>query len=172
VPDTFHPALVLRAGYNHGGIKGYGEADLEGGPFRAAIAASGLLDLDADDDDASSVKGEVDYIVKVEGFSSTGAVYVSSAQSGSGFSDRAFEALGLHLQLGYVIDGLVQPVARYALVAPDGPDNDSHEVLGGLGFYFWGHEVKWQTDGGALLTESIGGTVTDYRVRTQLQLAF
>lgn len=172
VPDTLHPALVLRAGYNHGGIKGYSEADLEGGPFRAAIAASGLADLDADDDDASSLKAEVDYIVKVEGFSSTGAVYVSSAQSGPGFSDRAFEALGLHLQIGYVIGELVQPVARYSLVAPDGADNDSHEVLGGIGFYFWGHEVKWQTDGGALLTEAAGGTAKDYRVRTQLQLAF
>lgn len=172
VPDTFHPALVLRAGYNHGGIKGYSEADLEGGPFRAAIGASGLVDLDADDDDQSSIKGEFDYIVKVEGFSSTGGVFISSAQAGPNFGDRALDALGLHLQIGHVIDGLVQPVARYALVAPDGADNDTHEVLGGLGFYFWGHEVKWQTDGGALLAESSGGTVTDYRVRTQLQLAF
>lgn len=172
VPDTLHPALVLRVGYNHGGIKGYSEADLEGGPFRASVAASGLADLDADDDDASSLKAELDYIVKVEGFSSTGAVYVSSAQSGPGFSDRALEALGLHLQLGYVIGELVQPVARYSLVAPDGADNDSHEILGGVGFYFWGHDVKWQTDGGALLTEAPGGTAKDYRVRTQLQLAF
>jgi hypothetical protein len=172
VPDTFHPALVLRAGYNHGGIKGYSEADLEGGPFRAAVGASGLVDLDADDDDTSSLKAELDYLVKVEGFSSTGGLYVSSAQSGTGFGDRAFEALGMHLQLGYVIGELVQPVARYSLVAPDGGDNDTHEILGGLGFYFWGHEVKWQTDGGALLSEAPGGTATDYRVRTQLQLAF
>ena len=34
VPSHFHPALVARVGINKNGIKGYREADLEGGSMR------------------------------------------------------------------------------------------------------------------------------------------
>lgn len=172
VPDRLHPALVLRLGYNHGGIKGYREADLEGGPFRFSVGTSGLVDLDADGDDASGVVGELDYILKAHGFSTSGAVYVSSAQSGDRFGDQSFEAVGFHLQAGYVVTERFQPAVRYASIAPDGPDNDLQEILGGLSIYFFGHGLKWQTDGGALLSQVSGGRRADYLVRSQLQLAF
>ena len=46
-------------------------------------------------------------------------------------------------------------------------------VLGALSFYFFGHNLKWQLDGGArLLEDPIAGDLTDYTFRTQVQLAF
>ena len=172
VPDTFGPALVARAGINRGGLDGYSEADLEGGPLRWGVAASGLGELDADDDDSSALRGEIDYIVKAHGLSSTGGVYASTAQDGESFGDQSLDALGLHTQVGYVVAGTYQPVLRYALVAPDGGDNDVHEITAGLSVYFFGHKVKWQTDAGVFLRDTPGGTETDVLGRTQLQLAF
>lgn len=170
VPDRFHPALVVRAGYSYGGIKGYSESDLEGGPLRFAVAASGLLDLDVDDDGVAQVLGELDAILKVAGFSTTAALYVSA--SGPELGAASFQALGFHAQAGYVVAGFVEPAVRYSLVAQDGNDNDLHEILGGLSFFFFGHNVKLQIDGGALLTEQAGGDRADWLVRAQLQLAF
>ena len=172
VPDRFRPALVLRLGYNYGGIKGYSEADLEGGPLRFAVGASGLADLDLDEDDASRIVGELDFLLKVSGFSVSGAAYVASKQAGGGFVDQSYAALGFHVQAGYVLSGFVEPVVRYAMTAPDGSDNDVQEILGGVSLYLFGHDVKWQIEGGALLSESAGGDRTDGIVRTQLQLAF
>ena len=50
MPDTFHPAIVARRGYNHGDIEAYREADLEGGPFRFSVGAGPQIHLDLDDD--------------------------------------------------------------------------------------------------------------------------
>jgi len=172
IPDRFRPTIVARLGYNHGGIMGYSEADLEGGGPRFAVAASGLVELDAGDEGDSNVRGELDYAFKLRGFSSTGAVYVAGASSGD-FADQAFESIGFHLQAGYVIGGMFQPAVRYALIDPVGEDDRIHRVLGGLAFYFFGHNLKWQIDGGGRLREDpLVGDLTDYTIRTQVQLAF
>lgn len=171
VPTKFDPMLVARLGYNYGGIKGYSEADLEGGPARFAIAASALADFDVDNDDKSSVRGEADLLLKVYGFDLTGAVYVASAQDGKRFADQKYASVGFHGQVGYVVKNLFQPVFRYAIVNPDGKDNNTQELLGGVAFYFFKHNVKWQTDGGAYLVENAAGGLTNYIVRTQLQFA-
>ncbi|MBN1945148.1 MAG: hypothetical protein JW797_05695 [Bradymonadales bacterium] len=172
VPDRMHPALVFRVGYNHGGIRGYSEADLEGSAFRFALGASGLVDLDADEDGSSGVMGEVDFVLKASGFASTGGFFLSSTQSGEGFVDQSFDALGFTLQAGYVVAGRIQPVLRYSHIDPDGPDNRQQELLGGLSVYLFGHNVKWQTDGGALVNQVSGGSSTNYLLRSQIQLAF
>jgi hypothetical protein len=171
VPDRFRPAIVARLGYNHGGVKGYSEADLEGGGLRLAIATSGIVELGAGDVDGN-VRGELDYILKAHGFSTTGAVYVASEASGD-FVDQSFDSVGFHLQGGYLIAGLFQPAVRYALIDFSGEDDRVHKVLGCLSFYFFGHNVKWQLDGGARIHEDpLAGDLTDYVVRTQVQLAF
>jgi len=131
-----------------------------------------LAELDAGDDGDSNVRGELDYVFKLHGFSSAGAVYLASTSSGD-FTEQAFESVGFHLQAGYVIGGIFQPAVRYALIEPDGDDNRIHRVLGGLSFYFYGHNLKWQIDGGARMHEDpTAGDLTDYTVRTQVQLAF
>lgn len=171
VPGRFHPSLVLRVGYNYGGIKGYSEADLEGGPLRFAVGASGQIDFDADNSNDGTIRGEGDYIVKLHGFSSTGGVYVASTQSGTTFGDQAFSAVGFHAQAGYLLAKYVEPVVRYSLIVPDGPDNDEHELLGGISVYFFEHKLKLQADAGALIAQAPGNDTTDFRLRTQLQLA-
>lgn len=172
VPDLFNPTLVARVGFNHGGIRGYSEPDLEGGGFRIGLGASALVEFDADDDGESSIRGELDAIIKVEGFSLSAAGYVASRQDGDTFAERSFEALGAHAQAGYVIAGLVEPIFRYGIVAPEGDGNDVHVISGGVATYLYGQNLKWVTDVAGILSETAAGDQTDVRVRSQLQLAF
>ena len=168
VPDNLHPALVLRGGYNYGGIRGYREADLEGGPLRFAAGASGQYDLDVDDDGASRVAAELDYMLKAEGFSTTGGVYWASVD----VDDESSSTLGFHAQAGYLIGDLFQPAVRFAMVDPEGDDNNTQELGLGLSFYFFGHGLKWQNDVSMLTAQSAAGDLSDIRARSQLQLSF
>jgi len=174
VPDKFKPALVARIGFNTGGIKGYSEADLEGGPLRFAMAASAQANFDNDDSGAAAVRAEIDYILKAHGFSLDGAFYVASVEEedGKGFSDQEYGAWGLHAQAGYVIAKHVEPVVRYALVDLDGDDNNTQEVLGGIAAYFFKHNVKWIAEAGPVLREDAAGDLADFVLRTQVQLGF
>jgi hypothetical protein len=172
VPDMWHPALVLRLGYNHGGIKGYSEADLEGGDFRLALGGSVETHFDADGGDDSLVKYQVDALVKAHGFSLGAALYQTSAQDGTGFSDRTTGDGGGHFQLGYVIGGAFQPVVRYGYVDPRnlGGDNLVEEYEVGLNYYADKHYLKLQSDLGAL--KAAEDDTTDWRLRVQAQLSF
>ena len=172
VPDKLRPAVVARIGFNTGKIKGYSEADLEGGPFRFGMAASVQADFDASDEGKAATRADLDFIMKVEGFSLDGAIYLASVQDGSGFADQKYGAWGLHAQAGYVIAGRVEPVVRYALVDLDGDDNNTQEFLGGLAIYVFKHNLKWQTEAGSVLRQDPAGTLDDVVVRTQLGLAF
>lgn len=171
VPDVFGPALVARAGINRGGIKGYSEGDLEGGPLRFAVAASVLAELDTDDDDASVVRAGLDYALKVEGISSTGGVYVASAQDGEGFADQAYDALGFHLQGGYMLARKHEAAVRFAMIVPEDESKKQMELMAGYSLYAFAHNFKWQSDVGLLSTGD--GSLGDVlQVRTQLQLTF
>ena len=172
VPDVFNPILAMRLGFNTKDLKGYSEADLEGGPTRFGMGLSGLIDFDLDDSDNGNYRTQLDYILKANGFSTTGAVYLMSAQEGADFSDQSYGGLGFHAQLGYVIKGKVQPVFRYAYVNPEGAENQTQELLGGISVYVFKHNLKWQTDGGAIINQEGDDSLTDGIVRTQLQLAF
>jgi hypothetical protein len=170
VPRNLHPALVARVGYNHGGLKGYSEVDLEGGDLRFGVAASGQIDFDTDRDDDSLVKAELDAMLKAHGFSTSGAVYVSSVQTAADFGDRGLGAIGFHLQAGYLIVGKYQVAARFALLEREGDNNNDSEIAGVLGYFHAGHNLKWQTDLAALTHEA--SDTTDLRLRSQMQFAF
>jgi hypothetical protein len=169
VPGDVQPAVVARVGLNRGGIRGYSEPDLEGGPLRLAIAASLLAGFDGDGGDDGRVQGQVDGILKTGGLSVSAAVYVASAQDGTGFADQAYSAVGAHLQGGYMISERLEPVVRYALVAPDGSDA-SHEIAAGLGLYRFKHNFKWQSE--VALLGPTGGIADGVAARSQLQLSF
>jgi len=184
VPTRLHPVLVARLGYNHGGIAGYSEGDLEGGPLRAAVALDALVDLDADDDGKSGVRAGLDFVLKAEGFSLTGGFYLATNQATAaegeetGFVDQAYAGLGGYLQAGYVISGRVQPVVRYSIVAPDG-QRSGQEVAAGVSVYFAQHAFKWQLVGaarinpGALQGKDPGGADrVDGQVLTHLVATF
>lgn len=172
IPGRFHPMVVARVGFNHGALKGYSEADLEGGPLRLGVGLSGIVDFDSDRGSDSNIRGELDLILKAAGFSLTGAAYVMSSQDGDDFSSQTYASRGLNVQTGYVIEGMVQPVARYALVDPDGDHNNVQEITGGLSVYVFGHNLKWQVYGGGILREQEAGDLADYVVRTQVTLSF
>ncbi|HIA00367.1 MAG TPA: hypothetical protein EYN66_00360, partial [Myxococcales bacterium] len=73
--DRLNPAMVVRLGYNYGGIKGYSEADFEGGPFRFAVATSALInfDLDGNDENDTALMSELDFMMKIRGVTTSGA---------------------------------------------------------------------------------------------------
>jgi phosphate-selective porin OprO/OprP len=177
VPVKMEPTLVARVGYN-GGIKGYSESDLEGGAFRYGVGLSGLSDMNVNETGDSKMRLELDGIAKVQGFSFTGAFYISSEQTGeSYFGDRRGEAVGGHLQGGYVIDGLIEPALRWASVSMPG-ETDAEDVTvtaytAGLNVFFEGHKMKWSNDFTILLEEpGEGDTATGTEFRSQVQFAF
>jgi len=169
VPKNARPQLVGRLGFNHGDVKGYSEADLEGGPFRLGVAASGSIDFDSDGGNDSEAKTQIDAILKVEGFSFTGGYYISSAQAGAGFGDRAFGKSAYHAQLGYVIAGKVEPVVRISQLFKAGPANNESEYTAGIGFYPFKHSFKWQTDVSVLQHEATDKADTVIRSQIQIQ---
>ena len=173
VPQVFHPAVVLRAGLNHGRVKGYQEADLDGGDLRAGIAFSTLVEFDADGDDNSGVRSEIDGIAKFHHLSLSGGFFHGLAQDGTSFYDQDYDAIGAHIQLGYAVAGWVQPVVRYSRVDPTGDENHEDVYTLGLSTYFFAHNVKWQNEA-SLIDTSVTeeGSVTTYQVLSQMQFAF
>lgn len=147
VPRKFKPAVIGRVGINRNGMKGYSEADLEGGPLRFGVGASVWLEGDFDDDDKSNQKAELDYIVKAEGFSTTGGIYYMTDQDGAGVLDATSSLVGFHLQAGFmVVPKHWQVSARYALVndllADEKTTRDQHEITVGGNYYGFGHDAK------------------------------
>jgi hypothetical protein len=169
VPPDIGPMAVVHLGYNLGGIKGYSESDLEGGPFRFAGAVSYLADLAQGKSDNMIHRVAVDALVKVHGFSVTAGAYIVNQDDGTGMGKKATD-VGWHGQAGYmVLPKTIELAARMAIV-PVGPD-DQIEALGGFNWFFQGHALKWQTDAGVIHTGS-DPTVTDVQIRTQAQLIF
>jgi hypothetical protein len=147
VPKELKPAIVGRVGINRGGMKGYSEADLEGGPLRWGAAASVWLEGDFDENDESNQKVQADYIVKTEGLSTTGGVYFMTDQDGEGVADATNSLVGFHLQAGYmVVPKRWQVVGRYALVADlladDTSARDQQEISVGGNYFGFGHDAK------------------------------
>ncbi|HEY5935639.1 MAG TPA: porin [Kofleriaceae bacterium] len=145
VPAQFRPALVGRVGINRNGIKGYSEADLEGGSVpRYGIGASVWLEADVDENDTSQQKVQLDYIIKHEGFSSTGGVFLMSDQTGTKpLADQELSFIGFHVQGGFMVTPNWQPVARYALVHAQLAETDDQEVAVGANYYAFGHDAKF-----------------------------
>jgi hypothetical protein len=159
VVDQLSPMVVARVGYNHNGIVGYSEADLEGGDLRFGVAASLMSDLhltQAEVDPAYSA--EADFILKAHGFAATGAVFADLAEEG---------AIGAQLQAGYLLAGKWQPAIRGVYIDSE---EGTHKELGmAFSAYFYKHQFKWQSDVSALLGDEDS---TDIIARSQLQLSF
>ena len=176
--SRFQPAFIGRFGYNMGGIKGYSEGDLKGGDFRLSLGA-GAMWLHSYDDEASAMRANVDFMMKVSGFAFSGAFYAAMDESADddGNMSLGLSAMGLHAQANYLIAQSYQPVLRFEWHMPDevGPGSEDEKVMTlGFNWFFHGHKVKWQTDISAAMTsdDTDGGDQTDLRVRSQLQFAF
>lgn len=178
VPADFGPAVVARAGWNHGGIKGYSEGDLEGGPLRLAVGASYKIDLanlakQAEPSVAANLSHGVqaDAMMKVAGVSLQLGLYSMKLKS----ADARY---GVLVQAGYfVVRKRVQLAARFALAPPTplAGDREQIEARGAFTVFWQGHAFKWATDVGILqLTGADPTTMTsdepELQLRSMLQL--
>jgi hypothetical protein len=170
VPARLKPRVAARLGYNHDGIEGYDELDIDGGPLRFAIAANGKVQFNADDANEGIIDGGGDFITKFCGATIHGAFYARWAQDGPTFRDQSFAQLGFHAGANYLHDRRIHFGLRYARIVPEGADNDVQEILGGVGVLAYKHNVKAVLDGGPILTDSSAGERFDWRIRSQLQL--
>ncbi len=174
LPTDFQPAVVARVGWNFGGIRGYSEGDLEGGPLRVAIGASYKIDLanlaaGHEDSLADNLShgAAADLMIKAHGFGLELGAYLMKIKT-------AAPALGYLAQAGqFLVPRRVQLAARFAY-APLG-DRHQIEARGAFNVYWQGHAWKWATDVGALqLTGQDPQTLLrdkpDYQLRTMLQL--
>ncbi len=164
VPADFGPAIVVHAGWNHGGIKGYSEGDLEGGPLRYAVGLSYRMnprDFDKDANDDLNIEHAValDAMVKVEGLGISGAVILKK-------DGQADAEVGFYGQAGYmVVPKKILGALRFAQVPED--DEQRFEILGGVDYFLHGHNFKLMADGGVIHTT--GADTSDLQLRAQLQ---
>ncbi|MCP4448755.1 MAG: hypothetical protein GY811_25990, partial [Myxococcales bacterium] len=77
VPDDVRPAIAARIDHGTEGIKGYSEADLEGGPLRYSVGAAAMMHFGGGDNTAAARAG-ADFVVKRYGLSATGGIYLAS----------------------------------------------------------------------------------------------
>lgn len=169
VPGDWGPLVAARVGFNIGGIKGYSEGDLEGGPLRLAVGAGYLVDLnnleeDAEGDLLLEHGATADFLLKISGFDLEGGVYLLK----QGSADAEVSFMG---QAGYfLLPERLQISGRYSLtpnLAITDSDEDTQEILGAFNVFFKGHNFKWATDGGVIIS-SVDET-TDLQIRTMLQ---
>ncbi len=162
VPADFGPVLVARVGFNKGGIKGYTDSDLEGGPLRFAVAASYAGNMgDFAGSDFMAHRAEVDALIKVNGISFLATGFLRK----DGPADALFGALA---QPGYTINKKYQVSGRFAF--HDEGDERRVETLGGFSMYFEGHNLKWNSDAGVVHTTGVKDA--GLQVRSQLQFVF
>jgi phosphate-selective porin OprO and OprP len=160
-PGDWEPTVAARVGYNMGGIKGYSDGDLEGGPFRLAVGASYRLRLGNFESDAQDHAIGVDLSLKSSGFALTGGLFL--VKEGAGDFEVAF-----FVQPSYFLTPKqFQVVGRFAMI-PEGDDN-LLEIRGGFNWHFEGHAYKWVNDIGVLVETADGGE-KQLQVRSQIQL--
>jgi hypothetical protein len=170
VPADWQPQLVARLGVNLGGIKGYSEADLEGGPLRLAAAVSYRLMNIQDTETAPLSHGfEIDMVLKIAGVSFQAAGFVVK----NGDADSQFAG---HVQGGaFAIPKKLQLAARFGAtplaVAADGTQDYLLEIRGGPQWYFFGHNLKLSSDVG-VLQSTVDESDPELQARLQAQLVF
>jgi len=168
-PTDFGPAIVARVGWNTGGIKGYSEGDLEGGPLRTAIGVSYKIDL-ANLAGEKSHGVEADAMIKVAGLGVELGAYLMKIKTGDA-------QLGALAQVGYFVTPKEAQVAARFAIAPAAGTRKQLEARGAFNWYWEGHAYKWSTDVGVVqLTGEDPITMAtdkpDLQVRTMLQLTF
>src|SRR3989441_5686335 len=124
----------------------------------------------------------VDFVLKYRGFSLQGEGFVRNVDTHD-HSKRIGNATGFYVQAGYfVVPRTIEVVGRYSVMDPD--TRLGHDLLtsavGGLNWYFSGHEHKLQFDFGVITTrlngaDSVNGgnvTLIENRARLQYTIVF
>ena len=165
---SIHPEVVVRVGYNHGGIDTMGEGDLLGGPFRFAVHASAAWDLQPVFAEDWALRAAVEGLVKVRGFSFAVTGYLATVQEGDDLGSQRLGATGAWIAAGYVIAHRVEIAGQYAVVLPDG-GSPVQEPRVGVNVFVLGRRVQWRTDVGAVVTCGACDRATDFQVRSIIQ---
>jgi hypothetical protein len=176
-PADFGPAVVARVGWNTGGIKGYSEVDLEGGPLRLAVGANYKVDLaDLSAGDEASVADNLshavgaDAMIKAHGFVAELGVYAVKART-------ADARLGAMAQLGQVLGDRRAHLGLRVAVAQTAAQREQLEARAALSWFCQGHAAKLVSDAGGLWTNGRDATTmardkVDLQARVMAQLTF
>jgi hypothetical protein len=183
----WEPAVFVRLGWNSGKIKGYSEADLEGGPLRYGVGVSykvglGQLNKGKEESLGDNMPHAVgaDLLLKVQGFDlMVGAFFTKRVKADTGTKASGF---GAHVQAGYfLVPKKWQVAARFAMVPNAKYDKDDEakdeltdiEARGAVNYYFKGHQWKWSTDFGVVQTTGADSKDdANIEVRSLMQLTF
>lgn len=141
---------------------------------RARIFESGRLGTFFGDDvmgrfDVGQATADLHF--KFRGLSMLGDYYWAEADPNLGSSRSAN---GYNVQAGYfVLPKRLEAAVRYAFIDRDRESRDFREIGGGLGYFFFGHNLKIQADVRSLMDEIPGGEDRDtMEYRAQVQAIF
>lgn len=162
------PTVSARVVGKIGGMQGYTESDLQGGPPRMGVGGAVTLDLGADAE--RPVRGLVDLRLAAWGLSFTTAVQVGARRGGPDEPALRPDAVGHHAQVGYVFARRVEPVVRYAFVSPFDQTEAQHDLQGGLNLFLQGHSLKLQSNVGVRFEVRDHVPVRDVSFKSQLNL--
>ncbi len=108
---------------------------------------------------------------KYKGASLQGEFY--ARQTNSQGAAATTKDYGYYVQAGYfVLPRHLELAARASQVFLAGANNNKAEYMGGINYYFLGHDLKIQTDFSYLKNETTKGVANDFRARAQLQAWF
>ncbi len=162
---------VVRVAVNpFGGLK-YSECDFAGGDFKAAAGLNVWSSNDPAFDKADRSFGG-DLTLAGHGLYLTGEWHDRSFANGDPDNNGWFAQAGY-----FVVPGTLEVGLRYATWSREGAttgiDNVS-EILGVVGWFADGHNLKIQLDAGRVETDNLGSTpdMEEFRVRLQASMIF
>ncbi len=169
-PKYAHPEVVARIGYNHGGIDTASEADLQGGPLRFSVSLGGAWDLDPVWGRDWALRAVLEALIKVSGYSLSGALYLATVEDGETPADQRLSALGVFGTTGYVFRQRLGVAVQYSAILPQDQGVVQHEARGGVAVYILKQRVQFRVDGGAVVDMVEPEPQTDVQIRGILQM--
>ncbi|MDD3732310.1 MAG: porin [candidate division Zixibacteria bacterium] len=186
--EKYHPEIVCHGSYNHNGINVQSDTDEERKGLQYLGAFSLAFDFEPSRHREFSLRLAGEFLVKYRGVSFSSVGYAGYFKHSNNRRTEPAMTGGL-FQTAYRINHLYEISLRYALVdirkilrddaaayVASGADNDrlqrEEELTAGFNIYFSEHAVKWQNDVGCLRYSYGGYNLTDFIIRSQLQLSF
>lgn len=181
-----HPEAFLHVSYHTDGMKVDSDTDPERGPLRVLTALSVGWDFDPSDRRDFTQRFAAEMLTKCNGWTANMIGYAGFADFGDNEANK-LAMVGALVQTAYRIHASWEVSARYAIVDYSDDLRDEitrypvqgngtvrqHEATLGVNRYIIGHSFKWQNDAGLIRSNySCCGHRTQYRIRSQLQLAF
>jgi hypothetical protein len=171
-------AIAASVGYNHNYLDPTIEPDFEGGPLRLMGQVGGILRAQLVDSwQVTGYSGNVSAMLRVNRFSVNSGFFIGVPEAPKSPESTAAKPvfkmtaedlqMAGYLQGGYLFDNRYGLAARYAVVTPPQKGTPSQEVFVSASIYQYGHNLKFQVDGGGKIQKEFAP-----QVRAQLQLAF